>query len=560
MIGTALTRSALMERPVLIKNLAALESGGQNLALAWLKEAPPLKTVAEVVGEGGELIPVVAGQSQASRRDPAREARQWLDKARERFPWPQNVSPLLFGFGNPWAAALLLEEGPGPLWVFEPDPLVALTAFSLLDFSPALSDPADGLQLLTPWHLSRGLDLPAHPLLVHPPAQRREPVRLSQLRRALAGPGPDLNACSGRDLKLMIIPPLSGGSWPVAVSLARAVEMSPHQLFFLDWEADLKRLETKVHGAHLPEESGRLLARLFERAGLRAAEAAADFRPDLILALAQAPLDAPALVRLREAWPALLAFWLVEDFTFFNYVAEVVPAYDFLFHIQHGLIDTALRDWGLTRSAYLPLAADPDLFQPRSPEEVEVYQADLSFMGAGYPNRRRLLARLAVDYWPRTGRPTGSFRIFGSGWDGVDSRLRRHLFEGGRRVSQPECALIFSGGQVNLNIHSGVLSSPEFFPDRGFVNPRTFEIAAAGALQIVDPRPLLPPLFEAGRELVVAESPSALPDLINHYLTHQEEAEAIGRAARARVLAEHTYSHRLNQLLSHLGWRDGREI
>lgn len=560
MNGTALARSALMERSILIKNLSALETGGQELALAWLKGAPPLKSVTEVAGEGGELIPVVAGQSQASRRDPIREARQWLDKARERSPWPRAVSPLLFGLGSPWAAALLLEEGPGPLLVFEPDPLVALAALSALDFSPALSDPAGGLRLLTPWHLSRGLDLSAPPLLVHPPAQRREPARLSRLRRFLAGPGPDLSAYSGRDLKLMIIPPLSGGSWPVAVSLARAVEMSSHQLFFLDWEADLKRLETEVHCAPSLEEGDRLLTRLFERAGLRAAEAAAGFQPDLILALAQAPLDASALVRLRETWPALLAFWLVEDFTFFNYVAEVAPAYDFLFHIQEGLIDDALSDWGLDRSAYLPLAADPNLFQPRSPEEVEVYQADLSFMGAGYPNRRRLLSWLAVDYWPRTGRPTESFRIFGSGWDGIDSRLRPYLFEGGRRVSQPECALIFSGGRVNLNIHSSVMSSPEFFPDRGFVNPRTFEIAAAGSLQIIDPRPLLPPLFEAGRELVVAESPEALPDLISHYLAHPEEATAIGWTARSRVLAEHTYSHRLNQLLAHLGWRDESEL
>ena len=560
MSGVGLTRAALMERPILKKNLAALVAGGQHLALAWLTEAAPLKPVTEVAGAGGQAIMVVGGQSQASRHDPVREARQWLDKARERQPWAVSAPVLLFGFGSPWTVALLLEEPGGTLGVFEPDPLVALAALSQHDFSLALADPDRGLKLLTPRHLSRGLELSDPTLLVHPPAQRREAAQLSQLRRALAGSGPDLSGLSGHDLKLMIVPPLSGGSWPVAVSLARAVEMSRHQLFFLEWEAELKRLEAEAHRARSPEEGGRLIARLFERTGQRVTEAATEFQPDLILALAQAPLDAPALTRLRESFRALLAFWLVEDFTFFSYIAEVAPAYDFLFHIQEGLIEETLGDWGLSRSAYLPLAADPDLFQPRSAAETEVYQADLSFMGAGYPNRRRLLGLLAADYWPKTGRPAGTFRIFGSGWEGVDARLKAHLFEGGRRVSQPECALIFAGGRVNLNIHSGPASRPEFWPDGGFVNPRTFEIAAAGGLQIVDPRPLMPSLFEAGRELAVAEGPEALPDLIDHYLAHPEEAQTIGRAARARVLAEHSYSHRLNQLLAHLGWRDESDL
>ena len=54
---------------------------------------------------------------------------------------------------------------------------------------------------------------------------------------------------------------------------------------------------------------------------------------------------------------------------------------------------------------------------------------------------------------------------------------------------------------------------------------------------------------------MVAGNPAELPDLIEQYLARPEEADAIGQAARARVLAEHTYSHRLEQLLADLGWR-----
>ncbi len=556
MNGEPLSRAELLERPLLKRNLAALAAGDQHRAAAWLTEAPGLKAVAEVNGESGEPIVVAGGQTQASRRDPAREAGLWLDKLAGQNRLDGDGELILFGLGAPWPAARLLERFPGrSLWIFEPDPLVALAVLSHHDFSAHLAGPEPELRFLTPWQVAEEKVPAGAVLLIHPPAQRREPARLSRLRRALDHSHPDLAPLSGRKPRLMLIPPLSGGSWPVALSLGRAAEAGGYPFLFLEWGPELNHLEEAAQKAP-PAEAGRLAARLFELAAPQAAEAAADWRPDLVVALAQAPLDAPALERLRAAAGAPLAFWLVEDYRFFNYVAEVAPAYDALFHIQEGLIEPVLKNWGLSRAWYLPLAADAGLFRPRAEAETAGYRADLSFMGAGYPNRRRLLTRLAERYWPRTGRPAEAFRVFGSGWSGADPALKGHLFEGGRRVSLPECALIYAGGRVNLNIHSSTRPNPEFEPESRFVNPRTFEIAAAGALQIVDPRPLLPPMFQEGRELVTAERPEDLPDLIDHYLAHPEEAEAIGRAARARVLAEHTYVHRLERLLASLGWTE----
>jgi spore maturation protein CgeB len=55
--------------------------------------------------------------------------------------------------------------------------------------------------------------------------------------------------------------------------------------------------------------------------------------------------------------------------------------------------------------------------------------------------------------------------------------------------------------------------------------------------------------------VVVAESPEDLPDLIDHYLARPEEARALGLAAQARVLAEHTYAHRLERILTCSGFQ-----
>lgn len=551
LFGNILTREALLNNDLVKLNLRALDDGKQRLALSWLMEAPSLNPVAELEGDEGRRVIVVSGRSQSSRRDPVKEARQWLDKQKADGPALDNV--ILFGLGNPWAAGLLLRGRP--VSVFEPEPLVLLAVFSRHDFSANLSGRSWMMKILTPWHLAKGDIEPGSTLLVHPPAQRRAMGQLSCLKRSLNSSGPGLARLAGRRLKLMVVAPVSGGSWSVAASLARAVEAGPHELFFLRWDESFQRLEAEAHKAANEVEAGKLVGRLFESAGQRAAQAAACFGPDLIIALAQAPLDNAALARLRERSEAPLAFWLVEDFRHFAYVGEVVPAYDFLFHIQKGGFEEVLKNWGIGNSAYLPLAADTALFKPM--ESVpDAYRADLSFMGAGYPNRRDILDCLARTYWPQTGRSAGAFKIFGSGWDGAGAALKGHLFENGRRVSQAECALIYAGGKVNLNLHSSFSAANDFEPQSLFVNPRAFEIAASASFQIVDARPLLPELFVPGQELVTISEAKELPGVIDYYLKNPDEARAIGAAARQRVLREHSYNSRLKEMLAHMGWSE----
>ena len=543
------TRAELEAGDLTRKNLAALAAGGQDLARAWLREAPEAGPVSLAEAAGGAAVVLAGGQSQASRRDPAAEAGAWL--AETGLPAGDLI---LFGFGQPWAVELLLKSGR-PLAVFEPDPLVALAVLSRHDFSSALARPVAGLRLLTPWHLAEP-DVLAFKtgfrpgLLVHPPAQRRAGAALAQLTRRLAGPR--LRAPAGPGFRFLVLPPLSGGPEPVAEALARAAADRGFKVLYMDWGADLKAREKQAQGPASAAKD-QALARLLAEAGRRAAAAAADFQPELVLALAQAPLTGPALNRLRDqATEAVLAFWLVEDFRLFPYALETAPAYDAFFHIQAGLIEPALRAVGLDQAHYLPLAADPVFFQPR-PDIPPAFRAELSFMGAGYPNRVRLLEGLAARYQPSDDR--AGLKIFGSGWPS-SGRLAERLFEGGRRVSPRECAFIYAGGRVNLNLHSSLRDEAAFDDSGRFVNPRTFEIAAAGGLQIVDPRPLLPPLFIPGREVIVAGSPGDLPGLIDHYLARPEEAAALGRAARARVLKEHTYGHRLEQILAGSGFED----
>jgi spore maturation protein CgeB len=59
--------------------------------------------------------------------------------------------------------------------------------------------------------------------------------------------------------------------------------------------------------------------------------------------------------------------------------------------------------------------------------------------------------------------------------------------------------------------------------------------------------------------VVAYDSPEEAAELIRHYIAHPQEARAIAQAGQARTLREHTYQHRMTELVPllerHLGDR-----
>jgi spore maturation protein CgeB len=164
----------------------------------------------------------------------------------------------------------------------------------------------------------------------------------------------------------------------------------------------------------------------------------------------------------------------------------------------------------------------------------------VSFVGAGYTNRQRLFAET----------PLKNFKIWGADWP-ADSPVSSHVQEESRRVSPEECAVIYSATQVNLNLHSSP-HHPGINPYGDYVNPRTFEIAACGAFQLVDSRSELAELFKPGEEVVVFHSAEEIPRLVDSYVKHPEARAQIANQGRERVLREHTYVHRMGKALEFL--------
>jgi spore maturation protein CgeB len=169
---------------------------------------------------------------------------------------------------------------------------------------------------------------------------------------------------------------------------------------------------------------------------------------------------------------------------------------------------------------------------------MEKYGSPISFMGAGYPNRRKFFAGL-LDL---------PLAVWGTEWE-LNTPLGQRVKNANRRMAPEEYVKIFLASGINLNLHSSI-SHPGIDQMKDFVNPRTFEIAACGAFQLTDHRDELPEMFKIGEEIEVFHTVEELRDKIAYYLPHPEKREKIAHAGMRRVLKEHTFVHRLAAMMS----------
>ena len=78
---------------------------------------------------------------------------------------------------------------------------------------------------------------------------------------------------------------------------------------------------------------------------------------------------------------------------------------------------------------------------------------------------------------------------------------------------------------------------------------RPFELAALGACMVCNPYAGIETWFEPEKELIVVHSAEEAIERYNWLLQHDDIRRTIGRAARERLLKEHTFRHRARQLV-----------
>ncbi len=223
--------------------------------------------------------------------------------------------------------------------------------------------------------------------------------------------------------------------------------------------------------------------------------------------------------------------------TGFNYYHGADPSeYDLVVSNSEGGLPRLL-ELGARRAEAVFWGADAEFFAPRAVEKVH----DVFFYGYGDKFRREWMAALVGE--PSRAAPELEFALGGRDFQG-DTGRAWSLGD----VSFNTFARTISQARINLNItrrsHATVNASSTCRP---------FELAASGAAIVSNPHEGMERWFEPGQELLVVENADEALAAYRELLADPAQAEAMGARARERVLDEHTYARRAQQLLDLVG-------
>ena len=193
----------------------------------------------------------------------------------------------------------------------------------------------------------------------------------------------------------------------------------------------------------------------------------------------------------------------------------------------------------------IPLCADKILLHGSYDSS---YDADISFIGTYLQDKRQHISERI--------RPLQSHynvKLYGKDWTWLDRRfgdIQRiwqyfniPYLRSIRKAVTAENH-IYGSTKICINIHE------EYQKKYGWdCNDRTFRTLACGAFQITDDVACIHKYLEDGKEIVIAKDKQDWFEKINYYMHHPQQRAMIAQAGRERVLQDHTYHNRVQQIL-----------
>ena len=326
-----------------------------------------------------------------------------------------------------------------------------------------------------------------------------------------------------------------------------------------------------------------------------------EFQPDFIFCINHLGFDKEGRITelLRESeLPA--AVWYVDnpDFIIKAYPRNVSPWVYLFVWDRHYLPD--LKNMGFPHLAYLPLATDPQLFRPfHTPPTWKFGEIAAAFVGSTWTQRvRQQLVRFQEEPEKLTLVETAARQFISSPAYKAKEELTV-LYPAFARLPLQEqidleAAALWRASQLHrltniipltlrgLQVYGDTaweefLPQPEAYGGRiGYnrelpafyqcvglnlnltslqmkdgLNQRVFDVPAAGGFLLTDFKESLLELFAKDEVAFYHDQDEAL-DKLEYYGSHPEARQTLTVRARDRVLAEHTFSHRVQTLLEHL--------
>lgn len=184
-------------------------------------------------------------------------------------------------------------------------------------------------------------------------------------------------------------------------------------------------------------------------------------------------------------------------------------------------------------------------------EYLDKYKSDISFIGTLLPGK--------VNFFQNQVYPLKNkynVKLYGQDWTYFE-RITGFIQKVGqyfnipiiKSIKKPKLELederkIYSSSIISINVHEDY--------QRKFgleCNERTFKIPLCGGFEISDNVACIRKYLRDGKEIVIAKDKDDWFDKIDYYMKNQNKRLPIIEAGRKKVLNEHTYHNRVNQMI-----------
>jgi spore maturation protein CgeB len=229
-----------------------------------------------------------------------------------------------------------------------------------------------------------------------------------------------------------------------------------------------------------------------------------------------------------------------------HHLRRTVPRYDLV--LTYGGGDAVVwryLQFGARKCVPIYNAVDPETHHPVLRRDE--YACDLSFLGNRLPDREKRVEEFLLK--PAELLPSRKFVLGGAGWD--TKPMPSNVMVAGHVGSNVHNAF-FCSALATLNINRDSMARFGFSPAT-----RIFEAAGAGACIISDSWDGIEQFLEPDQQILLAHNGQEVAEILDRLTP--DKAQRIGQAARAHILANHTYAHRARQFSEVLDLSASRE-
>lgn len=216
----------------------------------------------------------------------------------------------------------------------------------------------------------------------------------------------------------------------------------------------------------------------------------------------------------------------------------VIPGYHVYLSFTGGpTLRRIEQDFGSPAARALYCSVDPEAYPPLDVPK----RWDLSYLGTYSDDRQPTLERLLIA--PARALPHRRFVVAGPQYpSGIDWPANVERIE---HLPPAEHPAFYAASRFTLNVTRADMIAAGWSP-----SVRLFEAGAIGVPIISDVWPGLDELFRPEAEIILAEDTATVVNALERM--DEAQAAAMGRAARARILAAHTAAHRAEELERYL--------